>query len=76
MTAIKYKGFSILAWPYQLHRTTRWTVDLEIRRNGRRQTFSLDERYRTEQEADLRCSRLGRRIIDGHIPGCSVDHLR
>lgn len=76
MTTLTYKGFRILARPYQLHDTQRWTVDLEIRRNGRRKPFSLDEHYRTEQEADARCSGLARRIIDGRVPGWSVEHLR
>jgi len=76
MTTVKYKGFNILARPYQLYDSKRWTVDLEIQRNGGRQPFSLDERYPTEIEADTRCSGLGRRIIDGQVPGWSVEHLR
>lgn len=27
MTAFRYKGFNILAWPYQLHHSKRWTVE-------------------------------------------------
>lgn len=76
MTSIRYKGFDIVARPYQISQSRRWTVDLEIRRKHRKQPFSLDERYPTEQEADARCSGLGRRIIDGRVPGWSVDHLR
>jgi len=76
VTASKYKGFKILARPYQLHESKRWTADFEIRRNGRRQPFGLDERYLTEEEAEARCSGLGRRIIDGRVPGWSVEHLR
>lgn len=76
MTSLTYKGFRILARPYQLHDTRRWTVDLEIRRNGRRKPFSLDEHYQTENEAEARCSGLARRIIDGRVPGWSVEHLR
>jgi hypothetical protein len=51
-------------------------VELEIHRHGRRRPFSLAERYRTEQEADERCSSLARRIIDGGVPGWSVEQLR
>lgn len=76
MTSIRYKGFSIHARPCQISRSKRWTVDLEIWRQGRRQPFSLDERYQTEREADARCSVLGRRIIDGQVEGWSVNHLR
>ncbi len=75
-SVIRYKGFHIEARPYQLHESRRWTVDLEIRRKGRRQYFSGEERYPTGREADLRCSGLGRQIIDGGVPGWSVDHLR
>lgn len=76
MTTVRYKGFSILALPYRIARSRRWTVDLEIRRKGMRQAFSLEERYRTEREAEYRCTGLARRIIDGGVPRMSVDHLR
>jgi len=76
MTKIRYKGYNILARPYQLSDSGRWTVDLEIRRNGGMMPFSLDERYPTEREADDRCAGLARKIIDGKVPGWSVEHLR
>lgn len=76
MTTIRYKGFRILSRPYQLQPSARWAVELEIGRNGRRQRFSTEERYQTEQQADARCSGLGRRIIDGKVPGWTVGHLR
>jgi len=76
MTGINYKGFNILARSYQLFESKHWTVDLEIRRHGRSRPFSLTERYQTEHEADARCSGVGRRIIDGRMPGFSVDNLR
>lgn len=76
MTNVKYKGFKILARPYQLHESKRWTVDLEIRRNRRVLPFPVDEQFRTEQEADARCADLGRRIINGRVPGWKVDRLR
>jgi hypothetical protein len=76
VTSIRYKGFSIVTRPYQISRSQQWTVDFEIWRKHQRQPFSLDERYPTEHEADARCSGLGRRIIDGRVPGWSVDRLR
>ena len=76
MTTVKYKGFAILAQPYQLHESKRWTVELEIWRHGRKQHFSLKDNYRTEQEADARCSGVGQCIIDGNVRGFSVNHLR
>ncbi len=76
MTTTRYKGYQILARSYQLQPSTRWTVDLEIGRHGRRESFSTNERYHTEQEAQARCAGLGRRIIDGKVQGWSVGHLR
>ena len=73
MTSLRYKGFHIVTRPYQVAESRRWTVDLEIRRAGRKQGFSLNERYPTEQEADARCAGLGQRIIDGKVVGWSVD---
>jgi len=71
-----YKGFNIVARPYLLYESGRWAADLKISRRDRTQTFGLAGRYATEQEADARCSGLGRRIIDGEVPGWSVDRLR
>ena len=72
----RYKGFRITPRSYQLRESGRWTVDLEIRRQGRQLPFSLTEHCATEEEANARCSALGRRIIDGGLPGWSVDRLR
>ena len=76
MATSRYKGFTILARPYQLRESGRWTADVTIRRNGRRRRFSGDQRHQTEQEAERQCADLGRQIIDGAVPGWSVDHLR
>jgi hypothetical protein len=76
MTNSDYKGFNIVARPYLLYESGRWAADLEISRRDRTQLFGLAGRYATEQEADTRCSGLGRRIIDGEIPGWTVDRLR
>ncbi len=76
MTTTRYKGFCIFARPYQLRVTGHWSVSLEIERHGRRQSFSTTERCPTEAEAVVRCAAWGRRIIDGRVPGWSVDRLR
>lgn len=76
MPTIRYRGFRIQSRPYQNHQTRLWTVDFEIHRHGRKKTFSLDERYPTEREADLRCVELGRLTIDGKMGGWSVASLR
>lgn len=71
----RYKGFSILTRPYALHESGCWTADLEIRRSGRSQPFALQGRYQSEDEAQRECAGVGRQIIDGGVPGLSVDHL-
>jgi hypothetical protein len=76
MSTSRYKGFSILARPYPLHEAGCWTADLEIRRSGRSQPFALEGRYQSEDEAQVECAGVGRRIIDGGVAGWSVDHLR
>ncbi len=76
MRTARYKGFRIVARPYQLSACKRWTVDLEIRRSGRCQAFSTSGRYRTEHEAAAHCYCLAHRIIDGADPRWSVDYLR
>lgn len=76
MSTSRYKGFSILARPYPLYESRCWTADLEIRRSGRSQPFALEGRYESEGEAQTECAGMGRRIIDGGVPGWSVDHLR
>ena len=76
MTTVHYRGFDILARPYQLNDSRLWTIEFEIRHNGGRQPFTLKERYCTEADAERRCTGIGRLIIDGKVPGWSVDHLR
>lgn len=76
VAATNYRRFAIVAGPYQLFESGRWTVELKIRRNGRGEAFSLAEHCPTEQEAEARCFVVGRQIIDGRVPGLSVDHLR
>ena len=71
-----YNGFHIAVRCYQLHQSRSWTVDIEISRGGHRRSFSTMEHYQTEAEAITRSLRFGRQIIDGKVPGCSVDHIR
>lgn len=76
MTSTRYKGFKIETRPYQNQSSRQWTLDLEIHRNGRKKVFSVNQHCPTEREADARCTKLGREIIDGVITGWSVDQLR
>ena len=76
MRSHQYKGFTIMARSYQLRDSKRWTAGLAIRRHRRWQPFTLSTRYATQEEADAESCRLGRSIIDGSIPGWTVDHMR
>ena len=76
MSTIGHKGFRIVARPYQLHDTKLWTVEVEIRRKGRQRAFSGEARYSTEEEATAQSLDLGCRIVDGQMPGYSIESLR
>lgn len=76
MTTTHYRGFRILARPYLIVESKRWTVDFEIHRHGRHKSFTLVEQHGSEMQADARCVWLGRSIIDDRIPGLSIRHLR
>ncbi len=75
MSAVRYRGFDIVPRHYQLAESGRWTVDVDIRRNGHSRSFSLSEHHATEAEAYSQCVGLGRRIIEGRVKGWSVDEL-
>lgn len=76
MSTVRYRGFDIVARPYQIAETGEWTVDLQIRRNDRFRTFTVNEHYASEEEAEAQCVGLGRRIVEGRVKGWSVDPLR
>ena len=76
MATVRYRGFDIVPRSYQLADSGAWTVDLEIRRNGRVRTFSASEHYPTLEEAEAQCVGFGRRIIERRVKGWSIDSLR
>jgi hypothetical protein len=76
MTTIRYRGFDIVARPYQLAESGRWTVDFDVRRNGHGRSFSLTETHATAEEAQEQCLILGRRTVEGRVAGWSVQDLR
>jgi hypothetical protein len=51
-------------------------VDLQIHRRGRHQSFTGARQSATESDARSRCVSLGRDIIDGKVPGWTVESLR
>jgi hypothetical protein len=75
-TGTSYKGYRIMARPYQVHTSHRWSVDLEIRRHGRCRSFTGVRAAASEVTAHAECVALGRDIIDGKVPGWSVRDLR
>ena len=72
----RHHGFQIVPRPYQIERTGLWTVDLEIHRKQHHRCFSFEIACATEQDAIDRCLHLGRDIVDGYLPGYSIDSLR
>lgn len=76
MSTSRYRGFKVVARPYQLFASGRWISDLEIRRDGRSQAFGLDAHYPNELDADAGSVRAGREIIDSRLAEISVEHLR
>lgn len=76
LTEVSYKGFRIVARPYQVRPSKRWIVDLQIHRNGRHHSFTGERHAPSESDARVRCVTLGREIIDGRVPGWTVQPLR
>ena len=74
---IKYKHYSIRSAPLQLPDSMQWTLAIAIdwKRNGVTtvRPFSAENTYQTEADADLHGITFGQRIIDGKVPGLSVD---
>jgi len=75
ITTLPYKGFSITPRTFQLRGSGRWTLDLLIVRDRGCRAFSAPVTYPTEGNANAGCFDLGRRIIDGALPDCSVADL-
>ena len=69
MESIDYKGHKIRATPYQLAKSRRWALELQIfSPNGNNilaKMFSAVKTYETEKEAALICLNLGKQIVDG-----------
>lgn len=75
LNPVLYKGFTITARTFQVHGSGRWTLDLLIGRHTDLRAFSGPSTYSTEESAITGCCELGRRIVDGRVPNCSVDDL-
>ena len=73
----RHKNYTIRSTPLHLFDSMQWTLPIVIswerdeKVTGR--TFSAENTYPTEAEADLHGIAYGQRIIDGQVPGFSVD---
>ena len=76
---LSYKGYEIRATPLQLPETREWTLDIEIVRHTgdavNLRSFRARNKFRTQEEAIVRCFAFGRRIIDGKVKGRTVVDL-
>ena len=78
---VKYKTdtktYTITSCPLLLTDTGRWTLNISISwtHDGSVTTrpFSAENTYQTEEEADIHSINYGQRIIDGKVPGLSVN---
>ena len=72
-----YKHYSIRSTPLQRRSAMQWTFSIAIywERDGKMtvRSFSAENTYSTEAEADLHGIAYGQQIMDGKVPGCSVD---
>ena len=72
-----YKIFTIRSVPLQLHDSVLWTpsIAIEWKREGQTtvRPFCTHTNYATEAEANTHGLIHGMRIIDGKVPGVSVD---
>ena len=79
MRTEQYEGFIIEALPNLLRDSSRWTVNGQIARDRhgtvKTRSFTAADTYETEEQAVLRSFELGRQIIEGRVPGISVDDL-
>jgi hypothetical protein len=72
-----YKTYTIRSIPLQLLAPGQWKIEIYVawERAGivSDRPFSLAHTYQTEEEADLHGITFGQRIIDGKVPGLSVN---
>jgi hypothetical protein len=74
---VTYKAYTIKSCPLQQLTTGQWKPHISISwdRDGIviLRPFSAENTYPTEEQADIHGSTYGQRIIDGKVPGLSVD---
>ncbi|MGO9416922.1 MAG: CV_2116 domain-containing protein [Syntrophobacteraceae bacterium] len=77
-----YRGYLLRSKSIQLVDTNRWTLQVTVslhKDSGgepREQTFSSENTFSRKTVADTEGIIFARKIIDGEVPGMSVDLLR
>ncbi|WP_080885419.1 CV_2116 domain-containing protein [Nitrospira japonica] len=77
MKSVVYEGYTIKSFPQQHLKSGQWKISLDIFWEAHGVTtvkcFTAETHYATEEDADLNGSTYGQDIIDGKVPGLSVD---
>ncbi len=74
-----YKGYLLRSKSIQLVESNRWTVQVTVSHQKdsegkpREQTFSSEIASSSKEMADMEGIIFARKIIDGEIPGLSID---
>jgi hypothetical protein len=74
-----YRGYLLRSKSIQLPESDRWTVEVIVSLHkdsggeSREQTFSSEDTFSSKEMADMEGIILARKIIDGEIPGLSID---
>ena len=74
-----YRGYLLRSKSIQLTESNRWNIQVTVsfRKNSggepREQTFSFESTVSTKEWADMEGIIYARKIIDGEIPGLSID---
>ncbi|HEU5375224.1 MAG TPA: HlyU family transcriptional regulator [Ktedonobacteraceae bacterium] len=75
--SVTYKGYTIQAAPHELIDTGQWGLNLFImwstETGEKSRHFHTSDQYATKEEAMAHCINYGQQIIDGKIPGLSVE---
>jgi hypothetical protein len=76
---VPYKGYGIESLCQKIENQDHWTLELVIIRHAAGETrvrpFSAANTFPTKEQADAAAIELGKKIIDGSIPGMSVADL-
>ena len=76
-----YRGYLLRSKSIQLVESNRWTLEVTVslhKDSGAEpgeQTFSSENTFSSKEMADMESIIFARKIIDGEIPGLSIDVL-